>query len=62
MTIGAIAGIAQGAIYPSFSIIFGLILDAFHDDIGPDFLDKITDIALYFLWAGFGALAATYGN
>ena len=61
MTIGTIGGIAQGAIMPSFSLIFGLILDAFND-FGPDFLDKITEVSLYFLWAGFGAMATTYGT
>ena len=61
MTVGTIGGIAQGAIMPSFSLIFGLILDAFND-LGPDFLDRITEVALYFLWAGLGAMAATYGS
>jgi ATP-binding cassette subfamily B (MDR/TAP) protein 1 len=44
---------------PSFSLIFGLLTDAFNKP-GVKFLDEILKISLYFLWAGLGALLVTY--
>ena len=61
MFFGSLGGIAQGAIMPSFALVFGLVLDAFND-MGPGFLDRVLEVALYFLYAGIGALFVTYGN
>ena len=58
---GTIGGLAQGAIIPCFSLIFGELIDAF-SDLGPGFLDRVLDVALFFLYAGIAALFATYGN
>lgn len=44
---------------PAFSLIFGLLTNAFNDPEG-QFEDEILTIALYFIWAGIGAFAVTY--
>eukprot|EP01115_Flamella_aegyptia_P000877 TRINITY_DN1130_c0_g1_i3.p1 TRINITY_DN1130_c0_g1~~TRINITY_DN1130_c0_g1_i3.p1 ORF type:complete len:523 (+),score=224.36 TRINITY_DN1130_c0_g1_i3:102-1670(+) len=61
MFFGALGAMGQGAIMPSFSLIFGELIDAFNKS-GPEFLEEITRIALIFLWVGFGALVCTYAQ
>jgi ATP-binding cassette subfamily B (MDR/TAP) protein 1 len=61
MILGTIGAIGQGATMPSFSLIFGMMLDALNKTGTSDFLDEISHISLYFVYAGIGSFVATTG-
>jgi len=61
MLFGTIGAVAQGAIMPGFSFIFGALIDTFNKP-GINFLDEVTKIALDFLWIGIAALFVAFAQ
>jgi ATP-binding cassette subfamily B (MDR/TAP) protein 1 len=59
--LGTVGGCANGVVLPSFSLVFGQLIDAFNKP-GSEMLHEITKIALYFTYIGVGALLVNWGE
>jgi hypothetical protein len=59
MFIGAIGSCAHGFVMPGFSLIFGLLMDAFNKP-QVDVQSEVFHIGTYFFYFAAGALVATY--
>jgi hypothetical protein len=61
MLFGTIGAISEGVVMPAFSLIFGQILDALNDP-GVNFMERVDQITVYFVYAGLGSFVATTGR
>jgi ATP-binding cassette subfamily B (MDR/TAP) protein 1 len=64
MIAGSIAAVLNGAILPAFSVLIGLLMDAFRPEKFADpnysLSTEINKIALYFVYIGIGAFILSY--
>lgn len=61
MVIGTLGAMANGAAFPMFAIVFGEFSDVFGQDAGTDdFMSKVSQLALYFVYIACAAAVAAY--
>lgn len=57
---GVIGAAGHGFILPSFSFIFGQLIDAFNESTPGKIYDSMFRISTYFIYIGIGAIVLTY--
>uniref|UniRef100_A0A7R9VCA0 Uncharacterized protein n=1 Tax=Chlamydomonas euryale TaxID=1486919 RepID=A0A7R9VCA0_9CHLO len=61
MALGTFGSCVHGCAFPLFSIVFGDFVDIFGDfENSPDFMSRVSEVALYFVYIAIGALVAAY--
>jgi phosphate starvation-inducible membrane PsiE len=60
MAVGIFGAVGHGFILPSFSFIFGEIIDAFNATTPGEVYDSMLRISIYFIYIGIGAIVVTY--